>query len=870
MGTYKMIEPWGYQEENDYVSKKSQLYQELQKNRENDEEEFASIDKLFDKTFTDVRYNKDSESLVFYNDASDAKVSVPMTDIIPSDLVKSAEYDKVSKKIIITFDNDDKIEIPVDDLIDTAEAGDGLKLDTVEGVEVFSVLVDSNTEKSYVDNTPYLSVSSEGVKVSGINLAVETETERAEAVEETLDSKIDAETSRATEQESQLNSLISAEKTRAQEAEEAEANRAKEAEQALDSRCNTLDEKIDNEATRAQAVEETLRLSISSEESRATQAENLISSNLQDEVTRATAKENEIETALSDEVSNRESGDAALDEKINAEKDARTNGDIALETAITNEISNRESADSNLETKISNEETARKDGSVASVSYVKADAKIYFKNANDTVISEIDASDFVKDAMVENVEVVDVEGVKYLRVTFNTDGESKVIDVSLADIFDPSLYYTKGESDAKYATKAEVEAVDAKVEAIDLTPYATMTWVEEQNYLTEHQDISNLATKAEVEAVDAKVDAIDLTPYATKAEVEAVDAKVEAIDLTPYATKVEVEAVDAKVDAIDLTPYATKAEVEGELLLKADKTEIPTDFYSQEEVNAMMSQLLTRIENVEDKSGVVVASSVSDITDAAVGSNLVVTSSDALAAMTANKEYNTVTVVGSSINSDMKAIASDKVTVDGLSVNGGKGASNGKMQLSADTVTLKNVTIETGATAYNIFESSQNTAKSEYFTETYTAENVTCDNTALNHNIFNIYTFKDNAVVTIKDSYFNLDADASNVLRLSNYTNAENVTVVFENVDWTYENAEVSDWKWAGLVIYQPAGSDVALNGDTSKLATWTFKFKNCKYNGELVNAVNFGEHSQVVYGYNMNKSGNVSDISSISTFVFE
>ena len=139
----------------------------------------------------------------------------------------------------------------------------------------------------------------------------------------------------------------------------------------------------------------------------------------------------------------------------------------------------------------------------------------------------------------------------------------------------------------------------------------------------------------------------------------------------------------------------------------------------------------------------------------------------------------------------------------------------------------------------------------------------------MTHNVVNVYTPANNAVINIKDSTFNLDVDNSNVLRLSNYMNSENVTVNFENVNWTYENADASDWKWAGLVIYQPAGADVALTGDTSKLATWKFNFTNCKYNDVVVDANNFGAHNQVIYAYNIGGTKAVTDLSEIATVTF-
>ena len=66
------------------------------------------------------------------------------------------------------------------------------------------------------------------------------------------------------------------------------------------------------------------------------------------------------------------------------------------------------------------------------------------------------------------------------------------------------------------------------------------------------QPIGNYASQEALEETKAKVEEIDLTPYAT---IEYVDAK--EVDLTDYATK---EYVDNK--EVDLTNYYTKAEVD--------------------------------------------------------------------------------------------------------------------------------------------------------------------------------------------------------------------------------------------------------------------------------------------------------------------
>jgi hypothetical protein len=179
--------------------------------------------------------------------------------------------------------------------------------------------------------------------------------------------------------------------------------------------------------------------------------------------------------------------------------------------------------------------------------------------------------------------------------------------------------------------------------------------------------------------------------------------------------------------------------------------------------------------------------------------------------------------------------------------------------MNAPSVEVSNITVADGAKPYNVFEQTGSGSKLDSFV----VNDIKVDDVSLKHNVFNIYNVENDAVINISDGKFNLDVNNSNILRLANYTNATGVTVNFENIEWTYENTpnkDAADWSWAGMIIYQPASSDVALGGDLSKLQTWNFNFKNCKYNGAKVNANNFGEKNQVFYLYNIGGSGNVSN----------
>lgn len=252
----------------------------------------------------------------------------------------------------------------------------------------------------------------------------------------------------------------------------------------------------------------------------------------------------------------------------------------------------------------------------------------------------------------------------------------------------------------------------------------------------------------------------------------------------------------------------------------------------------------------------------------AATSNVVMTETSAIAQLTnANTSYNSLVVDGANFPSSDVRLNANNVTVSDAVINGEKGASNGRILFNTPDLTIDGVVIESGTTAYNVFE-GVNSATNPV--EKFNASNITVDNTLLKHNVLNVYTPANNAVITIKDSYFNMDVDNSNVLRMANYGNATGVTINFENITWTYENAEKGDISWAGLMIFQPASTDVALGGDTSKIATWTINVKDCIYNGVKVTANNFGKINQVVYLYNVGGTGAVTDASTVMTINFE
>ena len=230
---------------------------------------------------------------------------------------------------------------------------------------------------------------------------------------------------------------------------------------------------------------------------------------------------------------------------------------------------------------------------------------------------------------------------------------------------------------------------------------------------------------------------------------------------------------------------------------------------------------------------------------------------EALNALAAKKTFKNLEIANVEAAQQVNLAAVESIALDDVEVTGDKGSTNGYFLVDAPKVDVSNITIADGAKPYNVFE------EVGAGTDSFNASNVNVNDVALKHNVFNIYKPNNDAVINISDVNLNLDVNNSNALRLANYKNATGVTVNFENVAWTYENTpniESADWGWAGLIIYQPASSDVALGGDLSKVQTWTFNFKNCKYNGVKVTENNFGEKNQVFYLYNVGGDGSIKD----------
>jgi hypothetical protein len=178
--------------------------------------------------------------------------------------------------------------------------------------------------------------------------------------------------------------------------------------------------------------------------------------------------------------------------------------------------------------------------------YNSTDKKIYFKHGSDVITAAtIDASDFIKDGMVSNVEIKEGTGgnigKQCLVITFNTDAGHSPIEIPLTNIFDPSNYYTKAEIDTQFSTEtARTENVYVKKE--------TGKGLSTNDYTDADKDkLDGIASGAQVNVIEGvQRNGTDLTVDANKKVnviVPILTVKVNGTALEPDANK----AVDVTV-----------------------------------------------------------------------------------------------------------------------------------------------------------------------------------------------------------------------------------------------------------------------------------------------------------------------------------
>lgn len=559
----RMYEPWGYQEENNYQGSETIF--------DNDLESF----------FADVKYIDGDKKIHFYNKDGEEKATLDVTQFAPS-VVESAVYDKTTKILTITFSNGDKVEINLADLIDENEFADGLVVDN----GIVKVLIDSTGE-------PYLSVSTNGIKISGVDQAiadaVEAEKNRAESAETALQAAIDAEVQRAQNAETALDNKIDQEIADRKADVDEEETRAKAAEANLSRRLDTLNDELDAEKTIREAADVALgrridqeiddrKADVDEEEARAKAAEEALQEAIDAETARATSAETELHESIMEEGRRAQEAESALSEAIAAEETRATTAEEALDTKIDNVESALTAA---IEAEKTRAEGVEADLAAAieglggnkfdDVDYDSSAKTINFY-AEGSVVKSLDATPFIKDGMIDRV-YIDTD-TQELVIVWNAASGKEETRIPLSDIFNPDNYYTKDEIDDKVdEINSAITAVEGDITTIegDITNInSAITEINEAIDDMEDQygdEISALTDSVRELEETVENDELAIAMALNDLNTRKLDASAYTpTDLSNYYTKDETSASTEIADALDekanlsdipsVTPYA--------------------------------------------------------------------------------------------------------------------------------------------------------------------------------------------------------------------------------------------------------------------------------------------------------------------------
>ena len=183
-------------------------------------------------------------------------------------------------------------------------------------------------------------------------------------------------------------------------------------------------------------------------------------------------------------------------------------------TAVTNPINETltaHTANTEIHVTLANKEAwnakldaADVEGFFGAVNYDKESKRINFYNTSTggTVLGYVDATDFIKDGMVSNVEIKEVaeKGV-CLVITFNGDSGKQAIEIPISQIFNADNYYTKSQTDSAIAAytydKATIDQKVAEGGTFDPSLYYDKTATD--NLLANKADKATTYTKNEVD-----------------------------------------------------------------------------------------------------------------------------------------------------------------------------------------------------------------------------------------------------------------------------------------------------------------------------------------------------------------------------------
>ena len=611
----RIQQPYGYKDMNEYTSEANMLSNAISSIGKCD------CDDIANKAFFSVEYKDDLESFTFMNMNGAPVGTAKMYDVKFSKLIESASYNRDTNTIDIIFENKDKVSLDVDGLVPTVSFNDGLEKD-------------NDSVKVKIDNTSegYLTVSRDGIKISGIK-------ELLDKVP-LISDKIDKEISDRKNADQGLLTMLDAETKNRKNADDEIKGIIGDLSSSVTSGNTTIAELIAKETEDREnednSIKELLAAETAGRESGDNEIKDIISNLRQstadsDEAIRALitkesedriASDDEIKNIIGDITSSITSGNTSIVELIKAEANKREEEDTKIKELITSETearteaintekTDRENADTEIRNLLSAEESKRKEednkikedivtitskidglsdknkSNVVNVVKVSDNLpatireRYKFVKSDNTELEQ--TIDIYKDSSLMNVELQEVDNKKCLVFTYILeDGTEKNITLDVEQLL------IESEFQDGLSGVSEDGVIRVKVKIDDSS----------EEYLTVSKDGVKLSgINAKLNEINKKIEAETSNREHSIADVNnSISATNANVELKANKTYVDEELANkATNDALNeltsvVSTKATIEHVDTELAKKADKLYVD-DELSKKATNAALNDL---------------------------------------------------------------------------------------------------------------------------------------------------------------------------------------------------------------------------------------------------------------------------------------
>lgn len=611
----RIQQPYGYKDMNEYTSEANMLSNAISSIGKCD------CDDIANKAFFSVEYKDDLESFTFMNMNGAPVGTAKMYDVKFSKLIESASYNRDTNTIDIIFENKDKVFLDVDGLVPTVSFNDGLEKD-------------NDSVKVKIDNTSegYLTVSRDGIKISGIKELldkvplisdkIDKEISDRKNADQGLLTMLDAETKNRKNADDEIKGIIgdlsssvtSGNTTIAEliaketEDRENEDNSIKEllAAETADRKSgdNEIKDIISNLRQSTENSDEEIRALITKESEDRIASDDEIKNIIGDVTSSITSGNTSIVELIKAEANKREEEDTKIRESITSETEDRTN-------AINTEKTARETADNEIKGLVSAEESKRteEDNKIrAEILTVSSKIDDLTETNKSNVVNVVKVSDnlpatirerykFVKsdnteleqtidiykDSSLMNVELQEVDNKKCLVFTYILeDGTEKKITLDVEQLL------IESEFQDGLSGVSEDGVIRVKVKIDDSS----------EEYLTVSKDGVKLSgINAKLNEINKKIEAETSNREQSITDLNnSISATNANVELKANKTYVDEELANKATNAAlnELTSVvSTKATIEHvdtELAKKADKTYVD-DELSKKATNEDLSDL---------------------------------------------------------------------------------------------------------------------------------------------------------------------------------------------------------------------------------------------------------------------------------------